>query len=127
MPYTTIPITTSHSSSLNHRRQNHTRLRATTSSSRSASSAPKRLGHGMKRRSTTSTRPRNAITSRNVPSSDQPTLHPCTWCSQTKAAGAVRTATTVATRVRRRHSAASCSVPDRGWTSAGTGDSVAIG
>ena len=89
------------------KRQNHTRRRLTTSSSRSLRlSSPNRLGHGIARLNARSTMPRNAITIRNVARSDVPSPQPSTSCSQMKAAGLVSRATAVADQRRRRHCSA---------------------
>src|SRR5581483_9175264 len=77
------------------------RRRLTTSSSRRrASSVPKRLGHGIRRLITRSTTPRKPSTTSAASVIDPPTLWP-SWRKK-KAAGLVRTATTVATRASRR-------------------------
>jgi hypothetical protein len=69
---------------LNQKRQNQTRRRLTTSSSRSCwLSEPNRLGHGIARRNSRSTSPRKAITRKKVPTSDQRTLQPLTSWNQT--------------------------------------------
>ena len=89
-------------------RQNQTRLRATTSSSRScALSNPKRLGRGMSRWKTRSTTPRKQTTRPSAATIDQNHDQPCVWLNQTTNAGAVIRATAVAARVRRRHCDAS--------------------
>ena len=66
---------------LSQKRQNQVRRRATTSSSRSwALSEPKRLGHGIVRRKSRSTKPRNAITRANAASSAFHQGQPfCSW------------------------------------------------
>ena len=59
------------------------RRRFVMSSSRSrASSVPKRLGHGMTRRTRMSTSPRKATIAMNVTSSDLPMLQPLWWWNQ---------------------------------------------
>ena len=85
-------------------RQNQTRLRATTSSSRSCwLSSPKRLGRGISRWKTMSTTPRKQTTSPSAATIDQNHDQPSVWFSQTTTAGAVMSATAVAARVSRRH------------------------
>jgi hypothetical protein len=66
-------------------------------------SAPKRLGHGIRRRSERSSRPRIAITIATVPASDQSVLQPWYSLSQKKSAGLISAATNVAARVNRLH------------------------
>src|SRR5688572_20276352 len=86
------------------KRQNQTRRRATTSSSRSwGLSRPKRLGRGIALWKARSATPRKQTTKRNAASTDQYQAQPCVWLNQTTSAGAVRTATTVAARVSFRH------------------------
>ena len=66
-----VMIAVIHRARRNQKRQNHTRRRLTTSSSRSFRlSEPKRLGHGIARRVPMSTRPRKVMMSTNVRSSD---------------------------------------------------------
>ena len=102
-------ITTS-SATLNQKRQNQARRRPTTSASRSSAlSTPNRLGHGISLRKTRSAKPRKTITTPSAASSETHQLQPFCWLNQTNSAGAVITATTVATRVRRRHERASSS------------------
>ena len=83
--------------------QNHARRRPSTSSSRCCwLSRPKRLGHGISRRNSRSTRPRNAITISRVTTS---AFQNGQWFWRMKnaiSAGLVRTATKVAARVSRR-------------------------
>ena len=89
---------------LTQKRQNQTRRRATTSSSRSCwLSSPKRLGRGIIRWKTRSTRPRKTTTSASAARIDQYQAQPWVWFSQMTTTGAVRSATAVAARVRRRH------------------------
>ena len=88
-------------------RQYHALRRAVMSSSRSSVFAPKSVGHGMNRRKTTSSRPRNISTATAVPSRLSQALHPASPCSHAKTAGEVKIATMVATRVRDRHCEAS--------------------
>ena len=89
-------------------RQYQTRRRLMTSSSRSSGpSWPKRVGHGIQRRTSTSTKPRKTITTTSVASSAQYQAQPSCSLNQTKSTGLVRTATTVAARVSRRHWSAS--------------------
>ena len=93
---------------LNQKRQNQARRLPTTSASRSAAlSTPKRLGQGIRRRKTRSAKPRKTITTASAARSETHQLQPFCCVNQTKSAGAVITATTVATRVRRRHERAS--------------------
>ena len=56
-----------------------------------------------------SAKPRKTITIPSAARSETHQLQPFCWLNQTKSAGAVITATTVATRVRRRHERASSS------------------
>ena len=89
---------------LTQKRQNQTRRRATTSSSRSCwLSRPNRLGRGISRWNTRSTSPRKTTTSPSAATVDQNHDQPWVWFSQTTTAGAVSSATSVAARVRRRH------------------------
>jgi hypothetical protein len=108
------------------KRQNQTRLRATTSSFWSAASAPNRLGHGISQRNTMSTRPRKAITSKNVHTSAHGTLSPAWEWNHTNAAGLVRTATNVAARVSLRRSRARPDAPAFPGANRRTGSSLAI-
>ena len=88
-------------------RQYQDRRRATTSSCRSAVSAPNRFGQGITWRAMTSTRPRNAAIASSVPSA---AIHQRAWCwlyIQRNTAGAVRHATKVAARFSPRHCVAS--------------------
>src|SRR5919197_3092320 len=105
---TTVTRATTRTTSRTSRLQNHDRRRATTSSSFSCrSSIPKRLGHGMSRRTPRSTSPRKARTRPAAPRTDQYHDQPtCRW-NQRYAAGLVRTATKVVARERRRHCEAS--------------------
>ncbi len=81
----------------------HERRRLTMSSSRRrASSVPNRLGHGIIRRMTRSTTPRNAITKPNVRSSDLRALYPTWWWNQKYVPGLVSSATIVAIRLSLR-------------------------
>ena len=96
---------TSHFRTFAKKRHVQARRRLTMSSSRSlASSVPKRLGHGMIRRTMMSTMPRKATTAKKVRSSDFPTPQLLWWWNQKKTAGLVASAMSVATRVSRRHS-----------------------
>ena len=73
-------------------RQYHARRRPITSSSRScALSAPKRLGHGIRRRKSRSAKPRKTITTPSVARSDQSVLQPLYSLNQMKSAGLVST------------------------------------
>ena len=93
------------SASLSQKRQVQARrLFVMSSSRRRASSVPKRLGHGMTRRTRMSVSPRNTTIARNVTNSDLRTLQPSWWWSQKKTSGLVMIATKVAARVRRRSS-----------------------
>ncbi len=70
--------------------------------------------------------PRKHTTSASAARIDQNHDQPCVWFSQTTTAGAVRSATTVAARVRRRHWLASsfesstCWKPPTGCASVAT-------
>ncbi len=74
-----------------------------------ALSTPKRLGHGISFRKMRSAKPRKTMTIARAASSDVHQLQPFCCENQTNSAGAVITATTVATRVSRRHERASSS------------------
>ena len=92
---------------LNQNRQNHARLLPTTSASRrSELSTPNRLGQGMTLRNMRSANPRKTITIASDARTDCHQFHPTCCENQTKRAGSVMTATTVATRVRRRQESA---------------------
>ncbi len=76
--YTARIASTIRYKTLNQKCQNHTRRRATTSSSRSAGlSIPNRFGHWMKRWKIRSRRPRKAAIASSVPRSAQPIPQPC--------------------------------------------------
>ncbi len=80
----------------------------------------------MKRWKTRSKTPRKQTTTRSAARIDQYHAQLCVWLNQTTSAGAVRSATTVAARVNRRHwlassveSSVSCKPPS-GWASVAT-------
>ena len=103
-----VIATTTMSAALNQKRQNQARRRPTMSSSRSSAlSTPNRLGHGINFRKTRSANPRNTITIPRETNRAFQKLQPFCCVNQTTSAGAVITATTVATLVSRRHERAS--------------------
>ena len=125
---TTVTMVPKTSANRNFLRQYQARRRLMMSSSRNCwLSAPKRLGHGISRRKRRSTKPRKAITIPRVATSDQSVLQPLYWCSQTKSAGLVRTATKVAARVSRRHWSASSFPPAASEGKRASGSATATG
>ncbi len=93
---------------MNQNRQNQARLRPITSSSRRSSlSTPNRLGQGISLRKRSSANPRKTTTIPRLASNACHQGQSFCWLNQTKSAGAVMTATTVATRVSLRQLRAS--------------------